>query len=367
MSLQFTIHSDEFADVDLSFTSGEPFIDLDQVKGRPDDETLRQMEKNVAVKAAIQRSLNTKRWYAALIRAKGQCAILRFARDAAQNRLSGAKDALKRTEEVHYPLLILMAASVVVALFVEVGLTWSVLPAFLNIPAYSVLGFAMGGLTLVLTVALEQALDPALRSLEGGLKEPTSASSRLVKQYVAGGIIASIVILNAIVLIKLGLAREEAARLLQLLSDMAVGTVPKSDSDVSTSMVVWVGVVTVLDSALVIRQLMRALQNCFSRLVAQFSVLKNGRDLMSSQRALTLAEIKETSETQWFDSVEQHSRDLSEATESRDRALLEEIRRRRWPEPKASLAAVVNEILVPGHYIGTVNGSENSLSSQTLQ
>jgi hypothetical protein len=132
-------------------TAGEAFIDLEKVQGRPAGPALDQIEINIVSKGAVQSALNIAAWFREWRAARVAALSARAVFDSAQERLQAACRELEALRAVMVPLLVMNGLAALVAVFTEIGLTWSVLPAFLNIPPESVLGYAMGGLTLVLT------------------------------------------------------------------------------------------------------------------------------------------------------------------------------------------------------------------------
>ena len=65
------------------------------------------------------------------------------------------------------------------------------------------------------------------------------------------------------------------------------------------------------------------------------------------RRDLALAEVKESCKRQWFADANLHATMLAGAAESRDLALIEEIRDRKIPRQKADLATLVDKVLSP--------------------
>src|SRR5207249_1528262 len=114
--------------------TGAAFVDLEQGQGRPADSAHEQMEINIACKGTLQTALNIAAWFRELISARAAARIARAAFDSAQERLQAARRKVEMIAPVLLPLLVLNGVAALVALFTEIGLTWSVLPAFLNVP-----------------------------------------------------------------------------------------------------------------------------------------------------------------------------------------------------------------------------------------
>jgi len=352
--ISYHVWRNELDEVELLLSAGT--VDLDEVQGRPVDPVLTEMEKNVHAKAKMLASLNRLRWLKDVSQSATATRVAKSLLASAQDRLTLLRDQVAKSVRPSLPVLGLVAVAVLIGISVELGLCATVLPALLGIRPDSILGILMGGLTLLLTVALEQLLDPQIRTLEGCLRERAGGRRQLAAQCICAVSAAAFGALNIFALYEIAMAREEAAKLIQALLDVSRTDLPQFNPSVVAMTVIWVGIATVVDCSLLLRILLHGLDTVFLRC----RVARAEAAVARLHSEVLAAESKERIKRAWHDEADRHEVDLTSVSVSTDLAKLEEIRARHTTPPKMDLAAVVDDILSPHRSAGASLGVPSS-------
>lgn len=324
------------------------FPDLDQVQGRPDDATLDQMDQAAGYMSRIIASTSRVYWRRELSAACARARQARFEYEDVRDRLTGALQRFARTQFPNRWLLALSLAVSLVAIGGDIGLTWLVLPTLLNIPPRSPLGFSLGCTPLIATAVLKHLFDRMFEAIEFYCAKPEGSWARRTAGIVDLLFHAALLSLNVVMLVKLGLGREEAAKILQSLVDLVSDApVPPIDRGLVGSLVIWVGLVGVLDSALVVGKLIKQLHEMAQRRSAKREVTNLRKEAGERHRELGEAEAKEGCLREEWQEHPDREREIGDAMHSRARAKLAEIRgRSRGRRP--TLREIVASALVPG-------------------
>jgi hypothetical protein len=331
-------------------------VDPGCISGRPSDKVINEIENNSVAKCNILAHLHKLGWFTDLQEAMKETQRISGKCQKAKERLTIACQEFSCTALISSALMACVFPALIVGLLVEYSLTLSVLPAYLNVRPDTLLGYMLGAISLVITVALEQLIAAPLRFHEQCLRERKEHRWSSAAWWCAGVLIAAAVAVNGIVLIKLGHARETARQILWMLMHM-VGSLhsPQLNPPASTDMVIWVGVVSVLDCAVLLRAAVFLFDNLVRRIQAARAIQKAELELDNLEKQLTAAQADEDRAMNIWENADSIAKDLIAAALSRDRMQICEIRSRTVAQEQHDLAAIVDRLLIPGGLKASAN------------
>lgn len=325
------------------------FLKLDQIEGRPADAVLDQIEQSLPPFSRILARVNKQMWRRSLELAKTSLTHAKALFEDLSQRLDEATSKLRNIPRVNPLWMFFNGTVALIAVLCDIGLTCFVLPSILNIPARSALGIAVGCTPLVATLVIKELLERIQDTLAGYRSRPEGSWANRIATAVEHLFWAGFLAVNVVMLVKLAMGRLEAEKLLKALLDLT-GTqrVPELDQAVVGSLLLWVGLVAVFDSALVIQKLMKQVHQRRDRREAEKQVISLRQELETVRKELLRAEAHAACEQAEWEEHQQRMAEIEEVVQQRDRVTLAEIRsREQAPEPEPVLAQVINRMLAP--------------------
>lgn len=262
--------------------------------------------------ARVVRTLNLRRWFAELEKAKAaaQYSLLRL--EETRRRLAAAWRDLEQSEPVKLLKAFLCFLCWIACAGGEFAITWSTIPFALNIPEESFLGIVVSAIPVAaLTVlewaiarALEEPYQEAFRSYSATVH--TASRFRRLSAHVLMGVFLAVLIAGNLYTVRLlASARGQAATLRHNLERGADEAEQAVDEAVIDRAIVAVSVAVVVDGALLFLIMWGDVKSLNLRLRASLRIALDGRRLTRREKTYLDARAVEASiQRDWDERVE---------------------------------------------------------------
>lgn len=326
----------------------EFFLPLDQMstsRGRPANDVIAQLRIALTAACAVMARSSKWLWFQSLGSAKSSLTQAEFRFKLYQDQLSDASAVLQRIPNVNLLMLFVCALAAPIAVSAEIGTTFFVLPSLLNIPSNTWLGVAVGCTPLVATVAVKLAFDWLFHAIAVGRSNAAGSWPHKLAIVLDSSLYMGVLVANILMAADLAMGREEAFRIINALSDPTATLVV--DQQVIHKLLLSVGIVAMIDSALALGKLARLCEEFRQRYKAKREVIVLRTKVEAAHKEVAEATAHQAGEQYQWDEREEKAAELKEAHQQKYLVKIAELEAL-GTSKQLSRSELVTALLAPG-------------------